>query len=76
MSDKQIVTTTKEWHQSRTLWINALTVIAMILTFVIDTQTVGGLPFSLDPRWVSLALGVVNIFLRMDTTKPINGSGA
>lgn len=65
---------TKVWYTSRTIWINALTVAAMVLAFLVDTQTAGGLPFSLDPRWVTLALGVVNIVLRSVTNQGVTRS--
>ena len=64
----------KPWWESKTMWINGLTVAAAILAFVVDTQTAGGLPFDLDPRWVALGLGVVNILLRMTTSQPVSGS--
>lgn len=64
----------KVWYESKTLWINGLTVLAMILSFVIDAQMTGGLPLDLDPRWISLALGVVNILLRSVTNQPVTRS--
>lgn len=64
----------KLWYESKTLWINALTVIASILAFIVDTQTAGGLPFEIDPRWVVIALGVVNIILRSVTNQPVTRS--
>lgn len=76
MSDNQtpVVVTPKIWYASKTMWFNGLTVAAMILSFVIDTSMDGGLPFSLDPRWISLALGVVNILLRAVTSQPVTRS--
>lgn len=66
----------KLWYESKTLWINGLTVAASILGFLIDTQTAGGLPFDLDPRWVAIALGIVNIILRSVTNQGVSRSGA
>jgi hypothetical protein len=60
---------TKIWYQSKVFWINILTVAAMILSFVLDTQMAGGLPWDLDPRFIALALGVVNIVLRSVTNQ-------
>lgn len=64
----------KVWYESRTIWINTLTVAAMILSFVVDTQMADGLPFDVDPRWVVLALGVVNILLRSVTNQGVSRS--
>lgn len=64
----------KVWYESKTLWINILTVAAMILSFVVDTHAAGGLPLDLDPRWVALALGVINIVLRSVTNQPVSRS--
>lgn len=64
----------KVWYESRTIWINTLTVAAMILSFVVDTQMAGGLPFDVDPRWVVLALGVINILLRSVTNQGVSRS--
>lgn len=64
----------KVWYESKTFWINLLTVAAMILSFVIDTHAAGGLPMDLDPRWVALGLGIVNIILRAVTNQPVSRS--
>lgn len=65
---------TKPFWESRTLWVNGLTVIAMILAFLIDAQSANGLPFDLDARWIALALGIVNIILRSVTSQPVSRS--
>ena len=62
----------KPFWQSKTMWINGLTVLAMILAFVVDTQMAGGLPFELDSAWLVLILGIVNILLRFVTNQPIS----
>lgn len=62
----------KPFWQSKTMWINGLTVVAMILAFVVDTQMAGGLPFELDSAWLVLILGIVNILLRFVTNQPIS----
>lgn len=64
----------KVWYESKTLWINILTVAAMILSFVVDTSMAGGLPLDLDPRWIALALGIINIVLRSVTNQPVTRS--
>lgn len=66
--------TPKVWYESRTLWVNGLTVVAMILAFLVETQTANGLPFSLDARWLVLGLGIVNIVLRSVTSQPVSRS--
>lgn len=59
---------TKKWWQSRTLIVNALTVIAGALTFLmspdakLDAQQVGT---------IGSVLGVVNVALRLVTDKPV-----
>ena len=64
----------KIWYTSKMLWINILTVAAMILSFVVDTSMAGGLPLDLDPRWIALALGIINIILRSVTSQPVSRS--
>lgn len=59
---------TKKWYSSKTMWINALTTIAGILTALnsdkgISPQTVG---------YLATGLGIVNMVLRMITDKPID----
>lgn len=66
---------TKPFWQSKTMWVNGLTIAAMILAFVVDTQTAGGLPLDIDARWLVLTLGVVNIVLRSVTSKGVTGGG-
>ena len=59
--------TSKKWYQSKTLWINALTGIAGLLTALMGTQ-------GLDPKIVGAIgsiLALVNIGLRLVTDKPI-----
>ena len=61
----------KPWWKSRMLGVNALTVIAGGLAFLaspdakLDAQTVG---------IVTSALGIVNMILRIFTSKPLGGS--
>lgn len=74
MSDNPTPVEAKPFWESKTMWINVLTVVAMILSFVIDTHMAGGLPLDLDPRWIALALGIVNIVLRSVTNQPITRS--
>lgn len=62
---------TKVWYQSKTIWINTITVFAAILTLFLTQQANGGLPFDLDARWVLLGLGVLNIVLRAVTDQPL-----
>jgi hypothetical protein len=66
----------KPFWESKTMWINILTVAAMILSFVVDTQMDGGLPLDLDPRWVAMALGIINIILRAVTNQGVTRSKA
>jgi hypothetical protein len=66
-----VVVTPKPFWESKTNWVNGLTVLAMILTFVLDTSMAGGLPFNLDARWIALGLGVINIWLRSITNQPV-----
>lgn len=62
---------TKVWYQSKTIWINAITILLAILTLLLTQQANGGLPFNLDARWVILGLGVLNIVLRSVTDQPV-----
>lgn len=64
----------KPFYTSKTIIVNALTVAAMVLAFLIETQTVNGLPFSLDARWLVVILGIVNIILRSATSQPVSRS--
>lgn len=66
-----VVTTTKIWWQSRTIWLNGLIVLAALIAFVIDSQTTGTLPFDLDPKWTAFLLGLVNFILRFSTSQPV-----
>ncbi|MBI5056986.1 MAG: hypothetical protein HZB61_10270 [Nitrospirae bacterium] len=56
----------KQWYESKTLWVNALSIIAMI----VQSQTV----YFLDLKLQALILSIVNIILRFITTEPITGN--
>lgn len=54
----------KQWYQSRTLWINAL----ILLAFALDTLT-HTVTLSADQLgWCTVAVAVVNMALRMTTS--------
>ena len=56
---------TKLWYASRTLWANALVIIAMIVT-----EVTGHNPLSAEAQ-VGI-LGFINLILRAVTKQPIN----
>lgn len=53
---------TKRWYESKTLWINVLTLLAMILSAVMQWPELQ----SIAPQ-IAVALSVVNIALRLIT---------
>lgn len=59
---------TKRWFQSKTLWVNFLTILAGGLAYLaspdakMDAQTAGN---------IAVALGIVNSLLRLVTDKPV-----
>lgn len=76
MSDNQtpVVVTPKPWYESKTVWVNALTMAAALLMFLTASQEAGQLPFSLDSRWVIFILGLINFALRFMTNAPVTAS--
>lgn len=68
------MTDSKVWWQSKVIWVNALTIASVTVMFLTATQAQGGLPFSIDPRWLTIALGIINIALRFVTNQPVTGS--
>lgn len=63
----------KVWYTSKTIWFNALTVALAIIGFLMVTQSTSGLPFDLDPKWLVIASGIINIVLRVITSQPLTG---
>lgn len=61
----------KFWLQSKTILINLGVIAVAILSFLLTTQSNGGLPFYLDPRWIAIAIGILNIILRSVTKQPV-----
>ena len=59
----------KEWWESRTVWVNIIAIIAGIGAYF-------GLPIYIEPEFAMtvypLILGLINIFLRNKTNKPLN----
>ncbi len=55
---------TKVWWKSKTLWVNALSILAMVF----GSTYIEAL---LDPKYVAMILGLVNMLLRMITGKPL-----
>ena len=54
----------KHWYASKTLWVNALTVAAMVLQAMSDKNIV-------EPQYVVIVLAVVNMWLRKITTQGV-----
>jgi hypothetical protein len=63
---------TKVWYQSKTIWINALVIAGVIAEFLLDQQQMGLLPFTLNPAWITMVLGIVNIILRFVSDRPVS----
>lgn len=63
----------KPWFESKTLWLNGLTIVALAVTQLSSNAVI----MQHHPR-VCIALGsllaVLNIVLRLITTKPIAGA--
>lgn len=55
----------KPWWQSKTIWVNGLTLIAAILS-----ETYGPVPLS--PETAAIVLAIVNLVLRVVTWQPID----
>ena len=60
-----VVATAKRWFKSRTLWVNALTVVAVVLDKLTGLNMI-------NAKYVATALAVVNLVLRVLTDKPIS----
>jgi hypothetical protein len=63
---------TKVWYQSKTIWVNALVIAGVIAEFLLDQQQMGLLPFTLNPAWITMVLGIVNIILRFVSDRPVS----
>jgi hypothetical protein len=59
----------KEWWQSRMVWVNVVAIIGAISAYF-------GLPIHIEPELAMtiypLILGLINVYLRNKTNKPIN----
>lgn len=64
----------KVWYESKVLWFNALTIIAVVIAFLMQQQAAGTLPFNLSPEWVVFIQAVINLILRFVTSAPVTGS--
>jgi len=65
----------KEWWQSRTLWLNLAVFAVAVIGLVLDMSQALALP----PRWevyLTLAAAILNAGLRLLTGQPIGGSPA
>lgn len=58
-------TTTKKWYQSKTLWVNIIAVLAIIIQGVTNNEII------VDTDIQGAILGLVNIILRLVTKVPI-----
>jgi hypothetical protein len=61
----------KVWYQSKTILVNAAVIAAVVAEFLLDQQQLGLLPFTLDPAWITFALGIINIVLRFVSDRPL-----
>lgn len=73
-----VTATPKPILRSRTLWLNVLTVLAAAGLLVNETLDLAGrvgihLPANAI-KWALLGVGIVNIILRLRTTRPLGGS--
>lgn len=58
----------KKWYQSKILWLNIASAILAVLMLFQET----GFDLTADQtRWLMLAIGIVNVFLRMVTSQAI-----
>ena len=59
----------KEWWESKTVWVNIIAIFGAIGTYL-------GLPINISPELAMtiypLVLGLINVYLRNKTEKPIN----
>lgn len=71
----QIDIPTKPWYASKTVWLNAIGLLVLVLGIVIDNAT----PLALPPQalaWLGVLLAVANGVLRFVTSQPIGPEGA
>jgi len=61
----------KPWYESKTLWFNALAIVALVIPNLIEAlgKTFPGV--ELINVWGAFALAVVNIVLRFVTNEPL-----
>lgn len=65
----------KNWWTSRTLWVNAASLVVVALGGVLDVAGVLDLT-ARDAAITTIALAVVNAWLRLVTAQPIAGTPA
>ena len=65
----------KEWYESLTIVLNSSAVIASISGFGLESITNSELPFMPDVRWAVIGVCVLNIILRIYSSKRIRGIG-
>jgi hypothetical protein len=55
---------TKEWYKSRTLWLNIMAIVVIMLETAIDVVP-------LTPERMTIVLAVINILVRLQTSTAI-----
>lgn len=65
---------TKPFWESRTVWFNALTMVAALLVLLMEMSAAGTLPFSVDARWIVLGQAIINLVLRFVSNQPLTRS--
>lgn len=54
----------KLWYQSKTVWVNLITMAIMVLTLFTAAENSALLPTSIVP-WIAIVIAVLNIVLRV-----------
>lgn len=63
----------KAWYESKTLWLNALGLIIMIVGIILDSQEVLALPPQAG-AYLGVALAIANALLRFVSNQPLASS--
>lgn len=63
----------KAWYESKTLWVNGLGLVILVVGIILDSAQVLALPTQ-ALAWLGVLLAIANALLRFATNKPLAGS--